>query len=405
MKKIVTIICLTILTAALIVASTAIAFASPNTTDVPKTATNVPETATDVPETATDAICDEQSNVTTRKDTDMSKFSISTEAITSDKIETEKHVCAIEYAKESYHRYSCDECENYSLVYHNEYTMSLTAKNEWFHTWGCEDCGYEYAEKHTFRTAYTSEGHYDTCTECGYATDIEKHFLINDFHGFYHDINCNSCHYKAKRHIGVTYTLFDANYCEATCKKCGTTEYVPHEWDGLECDNCGYKLGYFTFGVIAEVNYCHERYCTVKLLANNEYFYINVDSYDFKTWNCDEGDFVQIFHIGNDIYDIALLIDGNVTDDIENFSQYVYEDFIFTGMPEDLTFNDILINAIDFSDVGTSLTFDSERAAIDITTPYVVYDMRNCRVGELCVGDAILTYCPFGTTTYVVILW
>jgi hypothetical protein len=75
--------------------------------------------------------------------------------------DTTPHTCAIDRATENYHRFSCEECDNYSRVYHNEDTMSVLSKNDFFHTRECADCGYAYTEKHTFKTANNAEYHYD----------------------------------------------------------------------------------------------------------------------------------------------------------------------------------------------------------------------------------------------------
>ena len=419
MKRSILVLCLTILTAAILVASTATTFATPDTGVPPyldTSATTNASATTDAPatpildaitlETTFDVVYGEQPS--TIAPAPMPEIEVKVPEVESitEVPETETHVCEISRANERYHRFNCDECENYSRVDHDENTMTAIAKNEWFHTRECKDCGYEYAEQHNTRVAHNPDGHYDVCIECGYTAEVEDHVMENYFHSYYHDIECESCRYHSERHVGVKYTPFDANGCEATCKECGVTEYVPHEWDGFECEHCGYEAGLFTIAVIAGTDYYRNedayRLCELELLVNDVYVYVNVDANKFQSWNCDEGDLVLIFHQGNDIYDISQLVDGDVVDDPENFTQYAYEDLI--PNVDELAFEDIVIDDIYYYDDEVFITFESGRVA-DVTTSYVVYDLRDATMYDIYEGNAVLTYCPFGTMTYFVVIW
>ena len=333
-----------------------------------------------------------------------------TDEVVTDEIVTEPaHICEIDRATESYHRYSCEECDNHSRVYHSEETMTVLVKNEYFHTFECDDCGYEYAARHTLKTAYNATSHYKVCADCGYKSAEESHNIVNNFAGNYHYVECDDCLYTAERHIRVTYTTFDAISCQATCSECGITEVIAHEWNGFECENCGYKLGLFSFAVVADIEYNYDegedRYYTIEFVVNDDYVWVDVDYVDFHSWAFNEGDFVQIFHSGNNIYDIAILVDGDVVDEPANFVQYVQETLILAGMPEDMSFEDIIIDEIYSEGDNTIINFVSERIELEITTPYVVYDLRDSSAYDIYEGDAILTYCPLGTITYIVVLW
>ena len=410
MKKTFIVLCLTILTAALLVASTATTFATPDTGVPPYTDTTsaIPLPAPSTPSTITEAI-----TLETTLDIGYVEQPNSTAPELEVKVpeaielpEADVHVCKISRATESYHRYSCDECENYSRVNHDETTMTLRENGAWFHVWACEDCGYEYAEKHNTRVSHNPTSHYDVCIDCGYKAEAENHTMVNSFWSYYHGIECADCRYEAERHIGVTYTPYDTSSCMATCKECNVTEVIPHDWDGFECVNCGYKAGLFNVGVIVTAEYVKtedsEFLCELELLVNDVYIYVDVNAYEFQNWNCNEGDLVLIFHQGNEVYDISQLVDVDVVDDPKNFLLYAYEDLI--PNVDELTFGGIVIDEIEYYDDEVFITFESGRA-VSIDTPYVVYDLRDSTSYYLSVGDAVLTYCPFGTMTYVVVIW
>jgi hypothetical protein len=410
MKKAITTLALSILTAALLISSTAMAFATsddtpsmtndlipaPSITDIPVEVQNesIVENVTDITTSITNDPIPAPSITNTPVEVQNESVVENATDITSDT----EHVCTISRANERYHRFDCDECENYARVNHTEETMTVRNNGEFFHIWDCEDCGYEYAEKHNYRYAYNADAHYEVCVDCGHKSTATAHTMANYFHGWYHEIECDECPATAERHIGVTYTTIDATSCQATCDECGVSEIIPHEWDGFECVNCGFKVGMFTTALVVSLEKDEDGYYLE--LLTQEYVYIEV-SYIERDFN--EGDFVQIFHDGNNIYDIAVIVDGQISYESENFGQYVDSD-ILANLPEDTKLQDLVIREVEYEDDMTIITFESDRMLV-VTTPYVVYDMRDSTLYDLYEGNAILEYTLMDGTTVFLVFW
>lgn len=305
------------------------------------------------------------------------------------------HTCNIARANEDYHSIDC-YCGNYVKVKHNKETMEATFKNDFFHVRACE-CGYEYAETHNFKTGYNETAHYKVCLDCGYKRSMENHFLESTFSDIYHDIECDSCRYASERHIGVKYTVIDATSCQATCKECGTSEVLPHEWDGFECYNCGYEKGMFSCGIVVDIYRNTEDY-TLELIINDEW--IEIDVHTIHNWDFAIGDFVQIFHQGNNIFDIVWLVDGSILNDPEHSELYLDAEVTtcmnYTGIQSNT------VEEVSYNEDKLIITFEDGRTLEFVN--YIIYDFEEADIVDVDFieeGERLAWYTMDGTTFYI----
>jgi len=310
------------------------------------------------------------------------------------------HVCEIECANESYHRYSCEECDNYSRVYHSNETMNTLVRNEWFHVRECADCGYNYSEAHIFATAYTTVGHYDVCIDCGYTTDLVEHIMVDDIWSSYHDIWCEYCGYTAEHHVGTNYTCIDASNCQATCS-CGIVAEIPHDWDGFVCDGCRYAMSGDTYAVVGRISKNEDGDYRVRFIGNDGTHRINMqDINGFK-----EGDFVKISHYGNDIFSVTVMVDANIINDEENFHNYISDEIAESS--ENLVFDDVLIKELQYDPENpnriTGISFESDTRFMGFND-YIVFDLIEGEIGELEEDFAYVTFTA-NETTYFICFW
>lgn len=315
----------------------------------------------------------------------------------SENNEITTHVCKINRANEDYHRYSCEECDNFSYVFHNEETMSLLVKNAFFHTWECTDCGYSYTEEHNFATAYNSVEHTEVCVDCGYETVPEAHVMVNYFYGDYHDIQCDFCGYMAEHHVGAKYETVDSINCEATCR-CGIVETLEHDWDGFICDNCDYTMSGDTYAVVSRVTKNEDGYRVRFTDISGTH---RIDMWDISELK--EGDFVKISHYGNDIFDITVLVDGDIITDEENFYDYILSDEV-NEMTRELTFEDLVIEEFEYSEDHLRVNFESTRSTWFFNDNFIVYDLMEGEISELQEGYAYLTL-YVDDTAYFICFW
>jgi len=317
--------------------------------------------------------------------------------VTSDVVVPTPHTCTIDYATENYHRFSCEECDNYSRIYHNEETMNVLVKNDFFHIWECKDCGYEYAEKHNFSTTYTTTSHQEVCEDCGYAQPAEAHEMINDFWSNYHDIMCDYCGFTEAHHVGIKYEAIDENSCQATCS-CGVVEIIEHDWNGFVCDNCNHVMSGSTYAIVGRISKNEDDY-RVRFITNNGTHRVNM----WDVTGFEEGDFVKITHHGNDIFTVSVMIEEDVICDEENFKNYTSSSIITSYYPMDnLTFEDLIIENVEFFDNLFEVEFDRLHATFYYD--YQVFDLRNSEMGILLEGDAVL-YFTDNSTVYFIIIW
>ncbi|MBE5812356.1 MAG: hypothetical protein E7314_01715 [Clostridiales bacterium] len=307
------------------------------------------------------------------------------------------HSCTISKANENYHRFACDECENYSRVLHDETTMDTHIKNEWFHVWECKDCGYEYAEKHNFATSYNNEFHQEVCIDCGYEATAEVHDMVNDFYADYHDIHCDECGYMAEHHVGVKYETVDANNCQAVCR-CGVVDIIEHDWDGFMCDNCGYAMSGDTYAIVDRIKINSDGEYRVRFIENGGTH--TVDMWDVSTFK--EGDFVKISHHGNDIFSVTVLVDGKIVGTEENFSDYILSDEIDE---KSLVLEDLIIEEFAYNEDCLDITFESGRSTSFANfNEVVVYNLVNNEIGIIEENYAYLTLLA-GDTIYFIAFW
>ena len=299
------------------------------------------------------------------------------------------HKCPIVRATEGYHRFECDECENYTRVNHDETSMSINAKNEFFHSYECADCGYAYTARHDFRTGHDENlGHYEKCVDCGYKTATVAHVMTDDFFSHCHDIECEECNYNVARHIGVNYTPVDQYTCLATCSECDASAYVDHEWSSFVCDNCGYKLDGYTVGMITDIKYFADEYDIYLLTATGREEVVTMS--DWRMWDVEEGDVIRIDHYGNTIWGIDVLVDCDVLDDVDNFENYVSP--YISEKDAGLVFDDLLAYRIEYYDEGIDISFNEALRIMSINTDYVVFDIMEGDICDLEEDCAYLTY-------------
>lgn len=221
---------------------------------------------------------------------------------TTTKATTDTHTCHISRANENYHHFDCDECENYARVNHDKTTLVHSVKNEFFHTWYCSDCGFEYAEKHDFETESDGASHWEVCVICGYTSPKEAHTMVNAFYGNNHDVECEYCGHVAEHHVRAKYTTIDSTSCTATCG-CGVVEVVEHDFDGFVCDNCNYAVTGTTCGMVERITE-YDDYYRIRLNVEDVTFRVKVTDLTVA-----EGDSVVIEHDGNEIYSIRVVAD------------------------------------------------------------------------------------------------
>ena len=276
--------------------------------------------------------------------------------------------------------------------------MTVLIKNEFFHTWDCETCGYAYAEEHNFSTAYNNVEHKEVCVDCGYETVPEAHIMVNDFYGDYHDIQCDFCGYMAEHHVGAKYETVDSINCETTCR-CGIIETLMHDWDGFICDNCDYTMSGDTYAVVSRVTKNEDGYRVRFTDISGTH---RIDMWDIS--DLKEGDFVKISHHGNDIFDITVLVDGDIVNDGENFANYILSDEI-NEISEDLTFEDLIIEEFEYREDCLDITFESGRSTIFCNfSEFVFYDLMDGGIGEIEECYAYLTL-YVGDTAYFICFW
>lgn len=310
------------------------------------------------------------------------------------------HKCAISRATENYHRFDCEECENYTRVNHDEDTMDVRNKNEYFHVWECNDCGYEYAEQHNFDTAFNATSHSEVCVDCGYVAYTEPHNMENAFFSHYHTLECAECVYVSEQHIGVKYTAVDATGCRATCS-CGVVEVVSHDWDGFACENCNYVMSGPTYGIVLSISQTDEEEFRVRFMVNGERH--TVELYSLPDF--DEGDFVRVSHVGNDIWDVTILIDGNIAYAEENYSIYLSEEVANNSLMQIHTsFESLVIETLEYDGEVYHITFEDEGTMDLLASSCIIYDVMDVGMGELTEDYAYIFFAT-EAAVYCICFW
>lgn len=304
-----------------------------------------------------------------------------------------QHVCTISKAFATHHVVDC-ECGEYSYFMHSDLVEEPV--NDFFHKSTCA-CGYTYSENHSFATTYNATSHKEVCVDCGYAKPEEEHLWENDFWSHYHDVQCSKCGYLGEHHVGVSFENIDDTSCQASCRQCGIVEVVAHEFYDFECDNCHYEVRGYSYGIVEDIRKVEDGY-RVRFLVNGNSHRITLENVpDFN-----EGDFVEIDHYGNVIFDITVMVDVGVVQNPESFSDYIYSNTILED--GELTFDDIVIDEIDFENDFIYIDFESGKRCMGLTYDYVVYDLMNGEMSELLEGYAYLSFSIKGRM-YFICIW